>query len=205
MQNKEYFNDWAEKYDDDILWGHYFKYCYKQIIQIVKEKDIKFYQIIDLGCGTGELERQLFFQFPHITITAVDLSDKMINIASSKIKNKNIKFIIDDVNNLHFFENSFDAIFVLNNLHHFYNLEMFFQRINPWLKSNGYLFIIDPFKDSFIKAVWCFFLKYLFFREKNVHYHKTKELVFKIQNLKYSLIKLNSIYYFSSFLIFRKN
>jgi malonyl-CoA O-methyltransferase len=43
-------------------------------------------QILELGCGTGQLTRLLFDQFPDVRIDAVDLSQKMIEHSRQKFK-----------------------------------------------------------------------------------------------------------------------
>jgi malonyl-CoA O-methyltransferase len=43
-------------------------------------------QILELGCGTGQLTRLLVDQFPDVLIDAVDLSEKMIEYSRKKFK-----------------------------------------------------------------------------------------------------------------------
>lgn len=43
-------------------------------------------QILELGCGTGQLTRLLVDQFPDVLIDAVDLSEKMVEYSRKKFK-----------------------------------------------------------------------------------------------------------------------
>ncbi|MBL7017186.1 MAG: methyltransferase domain-containing protein [Kiritimatiellales bacterium] len=43
-------------------------------------------QILELGCGTGQLTRLLFDRFPDVLIDAVDLSEKMVEYSRNKFK-----------------------------------------------------------------------------------------------------------------------
>lgn len=66
--------------------------------------------ILDIGAGTGFLS--LMLTDMGFNVTGVDLSEKMLAQASAKAKNRGftIEFHVDDAENLHFPDNSFDAI-----------------------------------------------------------------------------------------------
>ena len=54
-------------------------------------------QILELGCGTGQLTRLLTKYFPEVPIDAVDLSEKMIAHSRSKFQHfPQINWIVDD-------------------------------------------------------------------------------------------------------------
>jgi ubiquinone/menaquinone biosynthesis C-methylase UbiE len=67
--------------------------------------------ILELNCGTGEDANYL--SNLNLKITATDISNKMIAIASEKFKNKDIHFHQLDINKLdkHPFKENFDIIF----------------------------------------------------------------------------------------------
>lgn len=54
-------------------------------------------KIIDLGCGTGYTTKFLSGHSPAATIAAVDLSSNMLDIAKSRIDNKNVNFVHADM------------------------------------------------------------------------------------------------------------
>ena len=63
-------------------------------INLLKNKN----SVIDLGCGLGILENYLAKDFKRVT--AVDFSEKMIESAVKNNKNKNVKFLVLDLNQL---------------------------------------------------------------------------------------------------------
>lgn len=82
---------------------------YKQLnTTIILNKSL---HILELNCGTGE-DANYFNSLNH-TITATDISNKMITVAANKLKNKDINFHQLDINNLHqhSFPKKFDLIF----------------------------------------------------------------------------------------------
>ncbi|WEG10912.1 methyltransferase domain-containing protein [Pullulanibacillus sp. KACC 23026] len=107
MANKE-VDDWNAKLYDD---KHAFVSKYgKAIIQLLAPKQGE--QILDLGCGTGDLAYNLYEQ--GVTIIGVDKSEKMIQQA--QLKYPSIKFIVRDVLDLTY-SNTFDAVFSNATLH----------------------------------------------------------------------------------------
>lgn len=79
-------------------------------ILIEKIKNKKFYNILEIGCGTGIYTLLLSEYFPDAKIFAIDFSPKMLQVASKKIKSKNIKFLLLDGENIgEFLHKSFDS------------------------------------------------------------------------------------------------
>ena len=53
-------------------------------------------KLLDLGCGTGlELEK-IFTKLPDVSVTGIDLCEKMLEKLRKKYHNKNINLICDD-------------------------------------------------------------------------------------------------------------
>lgn len=61
--------------------------------------DVKGKKVLDLACGNGYFSRKLLVQNPS-EIVAVDISEEMIKLAKANPKNKGIKFVLGDVNQL---------------------------------------------------------------------------------------------------------
>jgi ubiquinone/menaquinone biosynthesis C-methylase UbiE len=70
-------------------------------------KDAKL--ILDVGCGTGHVTRDIA-DFSKGKIISVDGSKDMIKVASNVLKNKNIELIISCADSLPFKENIFDIV-----------------------------------------------------------------------------------------------
>ena len=110
-QTKDSYNSIADYFDQtrSYLWPglNNFK-------KFVKDNN----KILDLGCGNGKL--RLLFKDVKIDYTGVDNSNQLIRIAQERenfrIANQN--FIISDVYNLPFMDNTFDVIFFIAVFHH---------------------------------------------------------------------------------------
>jgi malonyl-CoA O-methyltransferase len=70
------------------------KHCYDENIRI-----------LDIGCGTGYLTKQLADLFPSSKITAIDIAPGMIDIVKSEINRDNIDYICADIEEFEFTAN----------------------------------------------------------------------------------------------------
>lgn len=79
--------------------------------------------ILDAGAGTGERTRALLQHSQPGEIVALDVSQKMLNVARSKIDDPRVRFMEGDITELPFEDNTFDvvsctwAIEILDNPH----------------------------------------------------------------------------------------
>ncbi len=71
--------------------------------------------VLDLGCGDGNVTKQLSLLVPNGTVLGIDASLGMIRTAK-KIRRANLTFLQMDINNLHY-SNAFDLIFSNAALH----------------------------------------------------------------------------------------
>lgn len=99
---------------------------------IEKGKDI-----LDVGCGTGVLIED-YLEAKVNSITAIDISDKMIEIARNKYPNVNFKCI----DATKFNDNKlYDAIILYNCFPHFVDKKETIKHLSSLLKENGKLVI----------------------------------------------------------------
>lgn len=95
--------------------------------------------VLDVACGTGVL-------FPYYmsrdvsSLTAVDISPKMIEIAKEKYKDTGIEIICTDVE-AYDFEKKFDSIVVYNAFPHFRDADALISVLSKKLKPDGMLTI----------------------------------------------------------------
>lgn len=93
--------------------------------------------VLDVACGTGVL----FDDYLHrdvASLTAIDISPKMIDIAKNKYPN--IEIICGDVEE-YAFDGQFDVVMVYNAFPHFPNPERLIARLASLLKQGGRLSI----------------------------------------------------------------
>ena len=119
----------------DLLWR-------KSLVKWMQSDDPK--QILDVDTGTGELAIALWKNF-RVKITAVDLSQEMLNLADKKIKELGVDITIQKANaeNLPFESNKFDAVSVGFGVRNFENLEKGLSELRRVIKENGNVYILE--------------------------------------------------------------
>ena len=119
----------------DLLWR-------KNLVNWMQSDDPK--QILDVATGTGELAIALWKKFGG-KITAVDLSQEMLNLADKKIKELGADITIQKANaeNLPFESNKFDAVSVGFGVRNFENLENGLSELRRVVKENGNVYILE--------------------------------------------------------------
>ncbi len=74
--------------------------------------------ILDIGCSLGETTLELSTLYPQATVFGIDINISRIKYASDMIKGKNVFHLVADGLNIPFPENSYDAVFCMNNIYH---------------------------------------------------------------------------------------
>jgi tRNA (cmo5U34)-methyltransferase len=105
-------------------------------------------RILDIGAGTGLFSSIVLSKFPQAQITLMDCTEKMLDIAKERFKDKsNITYICQDMTKVDdalskSYENQFDFIISGLAIHHLTNDEKryVYTKCYQWLKKGG-LFI----------------------------------------------------------------
>ena len=138
---KEHFETEAFEFDSHIVRIiPYYEQMITALIDSVHFEQLAAIRIIDLGCGTGTVAKQLGDKFPNSTIVCLDIASKMIEIAKYKLSGrKNTEFIVGDFSNIDFKE-PFDVVVSSLALHHIQTDEEkkeFYKEIYAILKKSG--------------------------------------------------------------------
>ena len=135
------FTKAAEIYDS----GHagIYEMCkddYPPILEELKKGD--FENLLDVGCGTGPMVELLAAEFPGKRFTGLDLTPRMIEVASAKSIER-ARFVVGDAESLPFEDASFDAVICANSFHHYPNPQAFFDEAARVLQPGGKLVLRD--------------------------------------------------------------
>ncbi|HEX6565493.1 MAG TPA: class I SAM-dependent methyltransferase, partial [Chthoniobacterales bacterium] len=77
-------------------------------------------KILDIACGTGELERLILREHPDQQMIGIDISENMLNFAREKCSAyPNTAFLKADASALPFPDQTFDLVVSANSLHYF--------------------------------------------------------------------------------------
>mgnify|MGYP001304419929 CR=1 FL=1 len=103
--------------------------------------------ILDIATGTGDFAISAS-KYTHANITAIDISEKMLEIGIKKIKKKNltkrINFQLADSENLPFENNTFEAITAGFGVRNFQDLNKGLAEMYRTLKNGGMITILEP-------------------------------------------------------------
>lgn len=131
------YDKFAEKRQHDLINGvkpaHRFveKPMMKEMLPNLNGK-----KILMLGCGTGEETVILqSFEASLENITGIDLSSKSIEIAKKTYPD--VKFVIGDMNNLPFENDSFDFVYSSLAIHYSSTPDKVYEEVYRVLKPNG--------------------------------------------------------------------
>jgi len=165
-QVAEMFDSISGKYDFlnhflslgiDIRWR-------KKAIKLLQDLQPK--QILDIATGTGDFAIESLKLDPEKVI-GVDISEGMLNVGREKMKKRGYADIIDmqsgDSENLHFEDNTFDAVIVAFGVRNFENLEKGLSEMNRVLKKGGRAVILEFSKPTVFpfKQLYNFYFRWI--------------------------------------------
>lgn len=164
---KDHFEEEAEEFDKLIrtLIPFYDEMVSSLVLSLPfhgKEK----IKILDLGCGTGNISREVKKRFPNAQITCVDLAENMIKMAKTKLSPyTDVEFLRADFRELDFHE-EYDTVISSLALHHLQPEEQraFYRRLNGFLKDGGVFYNADivlgstPYLNQTYQDKWVEFM-----------------------------------------------
>jgi Methylase involved in ubiquinone/menaquinone biosynthesis len=154
-KSKQTFDSQANIYDS-TYYGKHAKKLYNIIIEKAKGFNCK--KVLDVGCGTGTVI-SILSKNEGIELSGVDLSDKMLNIAREKLKDR-VELKIGDAEQLPWPNNTFDTVICTDSFHHYPEPVKVLSEMARVLKPKGYLIIGDPWMISPFRQVFNSLLKY---------------------------------------------
>lgn len=112
---------------------------YKEIAKMIVDANPK--NVLDLGCGSGLLEKELINQGYKGEITAIDASIEMLKIAKT-ICGEKVNFINADLDKKIVLDNRYDVIIAINVIFFLNGKKKFFENVRNLLSNNNPLFIL---------------------------------------------------------------
>ncbi|MFH1771814.1 MAG: class I SAM-dependent methyltransferase [Candidatus Omnitrophota bacterium] len=151
---------------DKMLKTYHFWMCRPQINTVLRiAKKIQSQKqaeggvsILDIGCGTARIPITVAKKLIDCNVTAVDLSQNMLEVAKNDTKEAGISdridFKLSDGSKLDFADNSFDIVMCSNMLHHQKEPVKLLKEMKRMVKGNGAVFVFDllrPFSKWIIE------------------------------------------------------
>jgi ubiquinone/menaquinone biosynthesis C-methylase UbiE len=137
LDRKEFFNSMAEKWDTTVF------HDTSKIQKIIDMLHIKEGEtVLDVGTGTGVMIPFLIsYTGSEGKIIAVDMAEKMIEIARRKYAYDNVEFIEGNVFDIELPDNYFDCVMCYSVFPHFQGKKLAVQKFAKKLKKKGRLVI----------------------------------------------------------------
>lgn len=142
LELKWLFDRWAtEDLDQDMANAHR-RTAERILSQIPLSPDDN---VLDIGTGNGFAARLLASQEPRADIYGIDLSEKMIQNASTHKSESEVEYMISDMHSLPVCDNIFDYIFMMDVIEYSPNPDQALQEIYRVLRPKGQLYCANLF------------------------------------------------------------
>ena len=165
--------------------------------------NIHFNKILDLGCGTGIILKEISSKNSSVELFGLDLSENMIAQATRRLGTA-AKLTVGDAENLPYLDNTFDLVCCVESFHHYPNPKKALSEINRVLKKGGLFLLCDTWTSSPLRQIMNFFIRFsndgdVHIYSENAETEKTAELMDNVSKLYEELISFSDLYDSASF------
>src|SRR5262245_27040195 len=136
----------------DRRWRHYVETTLDAVVTGVGWQGDE--RLLDIACGTGELERVLLTRWPGLRVVGTDLSLGMLRRASAKDQNRQALWVQAEAARLPFADRTFDRAVCANSLHYFRSPVKALREAHRVLRPHG-LFVLVDWCDDYLSCKLC--------------------------------------------------
>ena len=137
IRSRQYFN---EHRNSKLAHGGYWRHDYKFALEKIGE--IAPHRLIDIGCGPGAFLSLVNETFPDISLSALDLSEEMIDVVRERLGG-DVNAVVGDSENMPLDTGLFDMITCNMSIHHYPHPQAAVNEMARILKPGGYLILND--------------------------------------------------------------
>lgn len=170
QKSKQTFNRQAATYDQDVS-GCHARSLYPVLLK--KLSQIPYRSALDLGCGTGEMLRLLSERDGGATLSGIDLSEKMLEIADAKLQGR-ARLVLGDSEHLPFPDGSFDVVYCNDSFHHYPAPEVVLAEVRRVLTETGTFVICDSWHSGIGRVFMNIYFQ--FSRQGDVKIYSEREI-----------------------------
>lgn len=192
------FNIQAKTYDTDKN-GKHARTLYQHIINTLSI--LQFSNVLDVGCGTGEILSAIRKLYPTVSLQGIDISQEMLKQAENK-KIDNVKLYLGDAEHLPFEKAKFDVLICTDSFHHYPNPQRTIAEFYRVLQNNGYLLLADFWKPFPIRQLMNIFIP--FSNEGDVKIYSRSEILNFLKHSGFQDIRYQKINKSSYLLVAKK-
>ena len=153
------FNNVAKKYDLATFLSQGYQ---KDLFLSVERMKLRGNEYVaDLCCGTGKSTLACINFLHKGKVLAIDNSKEMLEVAKSKFKSDNVTFSLEDVMELKYEDNSFDAIFMAYGIRNMPDIDKCLINLKRMLKPSGVISFHEySLNDNFFSKLYWKILGY---------------------------------------------
>ncbi len=158
MMSSRIWEFWANKYER--LWAQYFALgpTRREVRTQIRQKTPHPTNILDLGCGVGELVNELAIEYPACAITGIDTSLGMIAAAQERHCVNNTAYHVASINEIGEY-GPYDAIVSTNAFPYVPKKSEALKKMYSNLKPNGRLFLAHATLENPYDALFLVFVR----------------------------------------------
>lgn len=145
---REAYDRLAESYD--TRWARYIDASVQLAVEAIELEGDE--RVLDLACGTGQLEGRLLDRWPKLQITGVDVSPKMLGQAAGK--RLSARWLAAEVTALPLADAEFDVAVCVSSFHYFRQLATALAEIRRVLRPGSRLIVVD-WCDDYLSCKIC--------------------------------------------------
>jgi ubiquinone/menaquinone biosynthesis C-methylase UbiE len=148
-------SDVRRSYDDlaaayDTRWK---KYIDATLAMAEQPLDLSGHErVLDVGCGTGELERRLIERWPPLRVIGIDISRNMLRQAAEKRMGATL--VAAEAHRLPLHQDAFDLVICANAFHYFRQPDGSLAEMHRVLRPGGWLVLVD-WCDDYLSCKLC--------------------------------------------------
>ncbi|OUO70484.1 SAM-dependent methyltransferase [Thomasclavelia spiroformis] len=135
---------------------------------------LQFSNVLDVGCGTGEVLSIIRKLYPTALLYGIDISEEMLKKAEEK-KIDNLNLYLGDAEHLPFENARFDVLICTDSFHHYPKPQKAVSEFYRVLDNDGYLLLADFVKPFPIRQIMNIFLP--FSNEGDVKIYSQNEIL----------------------------
>ncbi len=140
-QKQTFFDRWAPNYDC-LLTTIFYQAIHQRLLSCVNLPHPS--QVLDLGCGTGQLLGRLAAKFPDLQGIGLDLSPVMLKQARQNNQyHPRLIYCRGNAQSLPFADHQFDAVFNTISFLHYPNPQEVFAEVSRVLHPQGQFYLVD--------------------------------------------------------------
>lgn len=170
-KSKAAFNQQAATYDTDMR-GQHARSLYPILLERLSH--ISYQSALDLGCGTGEMIKQIMQSDNHKELYGIDLSEEMLSVAKGKLPDQ-VKLLLGDSESLPFPDNFFDVVYCNDSFHHYPAPQNVLSEVQRVLKPGGTFLMGDCWQPYIGRMIMNFYMRHS--KEGDVKIYSEAEMV----------------------------